>query len=301
MRLVRAIRRGSERAWIVIHHDPRGEPLPGAVAGEARVRLVPDPVAVTWGDFSMVESVLRSIEWMTTTIAFDWMIYISGQDYPAMPIREIENELDTTVFDAYLYAFPHDAPDHWPAGEGFARYFFQYAELPRFAYAHRVPATVRERCRRAAVAFNRSQRTVRVLPRYRNRPALLGIRARRHPFSPAFPCWGGYNWFSASSECVRFLTRWAREHPDVAGYYRRTVLPEESFFATVLHNSGRFRIANDCRRYVNWGRAVAHAISPATITANDVPRVLASGAHFARKFDMSVDARPFDLIDAAIG
>jgi len=39
---------------------------------------------------------------------------------------------------------------------------------------------------------------------------------------------------------------------------------------------------------------------PKTLGMEDIPHILASGAHFARKFDLAKDAEVFDAIDAAV-
>jgi hypothetical protein len=39
---------------------------------------------------------------------------------------------------------------------------------------------------------------------------------------------------------------------------------------------------------------------PKTLGVEDIPRILASGAHFARKFNLENGAEVFDAIDAAV-
>jgi hypothetical protein len=46
--------------------------------------------------------------------------------------------------------------------------------------------------------------------------------------------------------------------------------------------------------------ATPTSASPETLRADDVPEVLRSGRYFARKFDVSVDARPLDELDAVL-
>src|SRR5262249_54960763 len=87
-------------------------------------------------------------------------------------------------------------------------------------------------------------------------------------------------------------------HPDVEAHYRRTIAPDESFFQTVLVNSGRFDLVNDDLRYIDYSRAYRGV--PRTLTAADMPLLSSGRYHFARKFDLSVDRDVLDRIDREI-
>jgi hypothetical protein len=50
-------------------------------------------------------------------------------------------------------------------------------------------------------------------------------------------------------------------------------------------------------RFIDWSLGGHH---PKTLGMEDVPRILESGAHFARKFDMAQDPDVLDAIDAAV-
>jgi len=286
----------------VIHHDPSQGPISGEDPRQiGDIHVLENPVAVRWGDFSLVKAAMLGIQWILQNREFDWLIWISGQDYPIKPISRIEEELSASSFDGYVEAFLHDDPAHWPMGEGFDRYFFQYLGLPRFAYWHRIPLTVRTALARARTNFNGAQSLVRIRGRYRNHPSQIGLRSLRTPFSHDFRCWGGYNWFNLSRPCVVYLKRFADDHPDMARYYSRTPLPEESFFQSILFNAKSFKIAPSSKRFINWNRGVKHGTSPDAITASQIVELIDSDAWFARKFDVSVSAGALDLLDTVVG
>ena len=64
-------------------------------------------------------------------------------------------------------------------------------------------------------------------------------------------------------------------------YYRGREAPDESLFHTALCNQPDLRICKDHKRYADWTSGEAH---PKWLEASDVPKILGSGAHFARKF-----------------
>ena len=77
-----------------------------------------------------------------------------------------------------------------------------------------------------------------------------------------------------------------------------TQTPEESLVQTVLVNGGRFRLVDDDLRYIDYEHT--HRGSPRTLTVADVPRLASGKYHFARKFDLAVDAEVLDRIDREI-
>jgi hypothetical protein len=63
-------------------------------------------------------------------------------------------------------------------------------------------------------------------------------------------------------------------------YYRARPNSEESLFQTALCNHPDLQICKDHKRYEIWS-GKSH---PNWLELSDVPKILASGAHFARKF-----------------
>ena len=114
-------------------------------------------------------------------------------------------------------------------------------------------------------------------------------------FSGAFRCYGGSFFCTLSARAVRYARAFARENPEVVAFFRAALAPEEAFLQTVLINSGQFRFVPDSRRYVDFtGTRDSH---PRTLGTADLDAVLASGAHWARKFDPGHDAGVLDLLD----
>lgn len=144
-RLVSAIRHLSPRAAIAIHHDPSEGPLDVTLfAMTPSVYVVPSAICGEWGDFSLVEQYLHSLEWCVHNIDFDWVITLTGLSYPVSSLDAFEDHLFRSEFDAFLHHFDAFDSTHWPPGLGATRYLFSYIKLPRNPYYYKIPGTIIE-------------------------------------------------------------------------------------------------------------------------------------------------------------
>jgi hypothetical protein len=300
VRLATTIRRLSPASLIAVHHDLVGDPFdPQLLQPIGEAHMAPERTRVEWGHFTIVDAILRTTAWLLQNFDFEWLIILSGQDYPLTPLGPFESELRSGAFDAYFEHFEAHDPSHWPEGTAFQRYYFQYLRLPRNPYFYKLPGALRQLLTWGRRAINAHQGIVRVMPRMRNSPAKLGIRSLRPPFSSTFPCWGGQNHLNLSRKCVVAIQRFAQERPEIVDYYRNTYLPEESFVHTTLLNL-EFRVSPEMFRYVHWGNA-KHAASPGVIRRGDIAAAIASKKPFGRKFDTRVDPTALDEVDRLLG
>jgi hypothetical protein len=102
-----------------------------------------------------------------------------------------------------------------------------------------------------------------------------------------------------SAPAVYYARDFAREHPDIVAFFRTMPAPNEVFLQTVLVNSRKFHIVADSKRYIDW--STTRNNHPKTLGIGDVPAMLASGAHWARKFDSESDPEVLDILDRHIG
>lgn len=284
LRLAAVLRRGSAGAAIVVHHDGRVPSLERAALDRLDVRLVEPAHRVAWGHFSHVDAVLRSLSWLLNRLELDWVVLISGQDYPIQPIAEIERRLAFADVDAFIEAVPCDAPQGGLIDEFTLRYHFRWYRIPRWLTGEPM---------RAVAA--RSHVRIRVLPRS---GAWLGIRSGRTPFKGEFMCYRGADWFSLSRKAVELVLEQCGERAALMRYYRRTLIPSESVVQTILGNQQALRISGDVRRYTQWEQP--HKTGPRVLGLDDLEAVLRAPADFARKFDEEVDTRVLDEIDRRV-
>ena len=119
------------------------------------------------------------------------------------------------------------------------------------------------------------------------------------PFSEAFRCYFGSQWFCANGKAAEYLLRFHRENRGLADHYRRqeryrVICPDESYIQTILANDPGLKVANDPLRYIDWVAGEPH---PRTLGCADLPAIARSTAHFARKFDVAVDGAVLDRLD----
>jgi hypothetical protein len=286
-RLVRTLKAGSPGAVVHVSHDGTSAPFDAATltALTAMPGVLVRPAAGGYGDFSHVRRYLDAVaDLVDEGLAVDWVVNLTGQDYPVRPLAVAEAELATGGADGYLEHFPALDPRRgaWPVRRARSRYLFGHRRIAALS-------PTAQRRLRPLQAVNRVQPFVRVHVSY---GLTVGVR-RRSPFGPGLELYGGSAYSSLSWRCVAYLREFCAARPDVVRYYERVLSPEESMFQTILVNSGRFRLVDDCRRYFDFrGSTLNH---PRVLGLDDVPRALASGADFARKFD---DPAVLDALDA---
>lgn len=243
------------------------------------------------GDFVVVQSYLNAIKWLIKhQINYDWLIYLSGQDYPIQPVSETEKFLTTTAYDGFLEYFEVFSPaSHWSVHEGKSRYLFRYQKIHALS---KLPENVKKLLAPIKMV-NYLQPLLRINLAY----DMLGIRVPSI-FNEQFTCYGGSFFSTLSRKCVEYLYEFCQSHPEVVEYYQNVCVADESFIQTILINSRLFNLCDDNKRYFDFSQTVNGR--PKTLTVNDYDAIVQSQAHFARKFDIHKDSTILDILDQKI-
>ena len=261
---------------IVCHHDFAKCALP-IKEFPTNVSFVQPPSPTGWGTFPTVEAALRAIKQMYDAPASpDWFVLLSGSDYPIKPAATIRSQLEGSPYDAYIL---HDLiqynnwKDDWWLRLCYERYCTKTWYYPSL--------TKRLRPMRRALVLKHPLLT---------RPFL--------PFSDHFRCYAGQFWFTANRRAAEYILRFYATRPRLASHYRSSHVPnpEESYFNCVLGNAPGLKLDNNDYRYIDWSRGGPH---PKTLGMEDLPKLLSSTDHFARRLDIDHDARILDELDAA--
>ena len=282
LRLVRVLREG-RATRVLVHHDQRRHPLGPAAVADAGGQLAHYGLPVEWGNLAYTEMLLRALAQLEEEVDPDWIAVISGQDYPLRPLAE---------FEGHLAESPHQAllGDPWelemttepgpPQREFYMRYRYRHYTPPRPVAAVLARALG-------------SRAYLREMPAGLGR--FLGVKPPRHPFGPGLRCHVSSDWLILERRAVRSVLHFTRTRARAMRHYRRTIIPSESLFATVVANDPSLSVG-PAPRLLGFEEGSPH---PRTFRAEDVPDLVSSGMHFARKFDEGVDARALDLLDEA--
>jgi hypothetical protein len=284
-RLVATLGRMSPGAFVLVVHDATGSALdPRALDGAAETRCIQAHGPIRRGYLSMLEPWLQGIAWLRhAEVDYDWLVYLSGQDYPTRPLARSEAALEAADCDGFIrwWRALGTAGPWRRRRQGHRRYYYRYRDAPRWA----APAL------RLARSLNGVQSLVHVHLAYGPR---LGIRARRTPFDAGRICYAGWQWTTLRRACAEFVLDRVERERELVDHYRRTICPDESLVQTLLVNDGRFRLVDDNRRYADTGGPEGRA---RVLGTADLDEITSGRYDFARKFDLGHDARVLDLLD----
>ncbi len=283
----------SPNGHIVVHHDVTAPVAPWNGRPPARVHLL-DRTRVLWGDWSMVETSLRLLRYAADELGADWGAFLSGEDRPvvdlarwelAMAARQIDGLIPATVVDRK----PTFGRSPTAGDVNFVRYSYRWRELPPLRGGTRAVVDAARRVSRYAQPLFKIEYTNR-----RDRFFLGLPRRRRLP--PGWTLYSGPQWVACGSRAMRALLD---VDQSVVEWYRRTWIPDQSFFQTVLHNQPGLVLDTTPLTYVVPYRAKQQR-GDMVLRLDDLAVIHNSGAAFARKFDPSIDAEILEVIDAEI-
>ncbi len=246
-------------AAVYVNLDLKSEIDPASLGG--RARFVKDRIDIRWGDFTQVQATLNSLAEIEAREEYDYLLYMSGQDYPVWSVARIAAYLESSGGRELIHVV-----DRGPHGREWTS--------ARFDYWHYAGPS-----RALAAGYRVLRAAMRALGLKRRLPGGL---------TP----YGGSGWFTISRRCVRLVLDYAAAHPDFVDFMRATEIPDESFFQTVVLNSAlKDAVAGDNGRYVDWSEGLPN---PKVLTEGDYAAVAASGKMICRK----VDGRSLKLMEA---
>lgn len=272
-RLVDRLNRMFDNPAIACHHDFSQTPL-AIEAFPKNVSFVQPHLKTEWGEFSLVESTIRALELLYQTANPDWVINLSGADYPIKTADQILSDLETGEVDAHLHYEFIDPPNfaiQWQE-EMWKRYYTRWILTPRFL-----------------VERFGWRRKFRLKPMVLFKPFL--------PFSSELRCYAGWQWFCVNRRAANYILEFHHTRPELANHYRHVRFADESYFQTILLNAPQIKINRNNWRYIDWSRGGEH---PKQLELADLPQLLESSAHFARKFDPDFDSQILDALDEIV-
>lgn len=256
---------------VIVHVDAKVElsAFRRAVAGRSNVRMIEDRVQVNWGGYSQVRAIRKLVErGLEFADDDDYLILLSGSDYPLRAMGELIAQLVDHPGRQYLRAFEISKSEQKYHSQIDRRHHRDLRLL-----STRTNNRVLRKIRNGLIRIIDGPLSMRRAPRVPD-----GLRVGH----------GGTH-FALTATCLREME--ALVTPEVERYFASIFCPEEKFYQSLIMQT-RFASstpAGGFEDYVgpgNWRYANLHLIDPTLIrvfTAEDWPLVASNDAFFIRK------------------
>jgi len=226
-----------------VHIDKKADAAPfKAAVADPRVRFLEDRVRVRWGDFSVVEATLALMT-AAAGSGLDRLCLLSGVDYPVRSAEYIVRFFDAHRGTEFISMVPMPNDRVEKPLTRLTRYHLPHAAFGRFtARAQRLL----DRIVRRDYAWNLQS---------------LGPHA-------------GSQWWALTAKACAHVLQFVSDHPEYVRFFRHVIVPDESFFQTIIGNS-RFapRVTRNLTM-VHWPTGTS---SPAVLDRRQVLRLAGTG------------------------
>ncbi|MBU7581748.1 MAG: hypothetical protein KAF91_02340 [Nostoc sp. TH1S01] len=220
----------------------------------------------------MVEATVQALKLMYEVAdAPDWFILLSGADYPIKSARHILDDLISSPYDAYI----------------------QYEKITYKTYKQDLKQNMlwlknsyKRYCTKSFSCNYIKHLKISLEHPLLTKPFL--------PFSKKTACFSGSQWFCGNRQAARYIIDFHSQKNYLTLYYSQIKYADESYFQTILANAPHLKLKNDRLRYIDWSNGGCH---PKTLLMEDLPNLLKSSAHFARKFDIDIDSNILNELD----
>ncbi|PSL44174.1 core-2/I-Branching enzyme [Chitinophaga niastensis] len=216
---------------------------------------------VKWAGFSTVLTTFECIkEIVATGIQYDFINFLSGQDYPIKSATFINDFLSMNIGREFLSY--RDIKNDWT--EDLIRmekyYFSDYNFIGKYWLQHLVN---------------------KIFPK-RNMPYGL------HPYGKSM-------FWMLSPEAALYVVNKVSHDKKLRRFFSLCWASDEFVFQTILLNSDyKDKVINNNYRYIDWS---AGGANPKVLNESDAENIVNSNMLFARKFDMINSPGILDLID----
>jgi hypothetical protein len=247
---------------IICHHDFRSCEL-NPDDYSSSVTFVRPNLPTSWGGISIVLAELAALNVLYSEADPEWVVILSGSDYPVRHPDLVMNELASTSWDAFL----------------------DYHRIGAESGCESITGSVS--------AYDHPEWIALARERYLGG----GIRntGRSVFFTTTRRCFAGDHWLTANRRAARALLEAVQTDSSILEYFRNCLVPDEAVYQTILCNDSSLQICPDNRRYSDWSAGGLH---PKNLEIDDLSAVFRSEAYFARKF--APESSALDYLDQAL-
>lgn len=258
-----------------IHVDKKSD-IKAGIKKRNSVHFVPDEkrTDVRWGQYSMVEATLQLIELATKTDQYDYYWLCSGQDFPIRRTDEICEFLKNKNCNFMsLYSSANNSKNGQKNTERDKRCEIYY---PYWLIGKTIPQRVVKKLYN--IATGGTGHTFKLIRR--TPPANLKL-------------FFGSQWWCLSNEAMGWILEFIKNNNEVCDFFRKTLVPDESFFQTLFMNSPYAENVEPNLVYMDWSEGKN---SPKVLTIEDWDAIKESKKLLARKIDYSLDGYLYEKL-----
>jgi len=226
-----------------------------------------------WGR-GIIEPILEGINVIAQkNLQFDFIVLLSGQDYPIKNRGEISNFFRNNRGKSFVSYVQLPEPT-WDKGVNYRWERFFYTSFnPRKNFSSKIKFYFMN------FVYNR----------------LILILYGKRKFPTEFIPYGGSAWWCLSKDAIQYIYNFVKENEEFVEFFDYVFLPDEIFFQTILLNSPlKENIVNQSLTYDNW---IAGGSHPKILCTEDFDALMTIDALFARKFDAKECQEILDMID----
>lgn len=227
-------------------------------------------VDVKWSSFSMVTATLNLInKCLSSGKKYDYVFLVSGQDFPLKSNMQILEYLKSNNGCNYIEIKNHN--------ENYQSVFPKRNELyyPQWMINTSFFAKV---IRKMYILLTGG------------RSYTYRLFKRKNTTGLDFEY--GSQWWCLQGQVLEWMMNYINNHPEYPTFFKNALTPDECFFQTLFINSPFANTRKDKLMWLQW--AGNH---PRLIVEDDIDSLIKNNSVlFARKFDMSVNSRPIEML-----
>lgn len=180
------------------------------------ITFIKNRVSVYWGEFSQVQTTINLIiEALNSQNKFDYLILISGSDYPLKSASYINDSFTQRVGSEFINLV--EMPNQ-KAAKTLERLYKYQAQTLHDNRLYKIIVKI------LFILINKILRWKRDYEK-----ALVQLK----PYA-------GSSWWALSAEACQYILLFIETNPEVVEFFKNTLFPDESFFQTIIGNS-KFR------------------------------------------------------------
>lgn len=235
---------------------------------DAHIILCPENkrVDVKWATVSMIYATLNLIKLMLRQKQkYDYVILLSGQDYPIKNNEYIQNLLQEKNGNNFIEIISHDNPLYLRYLKRSILYYPEFMMNRSF-----LSKCIRHLYIKLSGGYSKT----------------LSLFKRKND---CYQFEFGSQWWCLTLDCLKWMMNYLRNHPEYLKYFNHTTTPDECFFQTLFKMSPYFHTAKPKLMFFEWAD---NKNSPRILTINDIDMIINNDKElFARKFDIKVDTK----------